>query len=40
MRKSHRYGVVREFCGHGLGRLFHDAPEVIHAGRKPAPDRN
>lgn len=26
-----RYGVVREFCGHGLGRLFHDAPEVIHA---------
>ncbi|MEJ5978699.1 type I methionyl aminopeptidase [Novosphingobium sp. PS1R-30] len=28
-----RYGVVREFCGHGLGRLFHDAPEVIHAAR-------
>ncbi len=27
-----RYGVVRDFCGHGLGRLFHDAPEVIHAG--------
>jgi methionyl aminopeptidase len=26
-----RYGVVREFCGHGLGRLFHDSPEVIHA---------
>ncbi len=26
-----RYGVVREFCGHGLGRLFHDAPEVIHS---------
>ena len=32
--KSHRYGVVQEFCGHGLGRLFHDAPEVIHTGRK------
>lgn len=30
--ESHRYGVVREFCGHGLGRLFHDAPEVVHAG--------
>ncbi len=29
----HRYGVVQEFCGHGLGRLFHDAPEVIHAAR-------
>lgn len=28
-----RYGVVREFCGHGLGRLFHDSPEVIHAAR-------
>lgn len=31
--ERHRYGVVREFCGHGLGRLFHDAPEVIHAAR-------
>ncbi|AKM10768.1 methionyl aminopeptidase [Croceicoccus naphthovorans] len=31
--ERHRYGVVRDFCGHGLGRLFHDAPEVIHAGR-------
>lgn len=31
--EKHRYGVVRDFCGHGLGRLFHDAPEVIHAGR-------
>lgn len=31
--EAHRYGVVREFCGHGLGRLFHDAPEVVHAAR-------
>ncbi len=31
--EGHRYGVVRDFCGHGLGRLFHDAPEVVHAGR-------
>lgn len=31
--EANRYGVVREFCGHGLGRLFHDAPEVIHAAR-------
>jgi methionyl aminopeptidase len=31
--EKHRYGVVRDFCGHGLGRLFHDAPEVVHAGR-------
>ena len=31
--EGHRYGVVRDFCGHGVGRLFHDAPEVVHAGR-------
>jgi len=31
--ERHRYGVVRDFCGHGLGRLFHDAPEVVHVGR-------
>lgn len=31
--ESNRYGVVRDFCGHGLGRLFHDAPEVVHVGR-------
>ena len=31
--EGHRYSVVRDFCGHGLGRLFHDSPEVVHAGR-------
>jgi methionyl aminopeptidase len=31
--EHNRYGVVREFCGHGVGRLFHDAPEVVHAAR-------
>ena len=31
--EKHRYGIVRDFCGHGVGRLFHDSPEVIHAGR-------
>jgi methionyl aminopeptidase len=31
--EAHRYSVVRDFCGHGLGRVFHDAPEVVHAGR-------
>lgn len=25
--------VVRDFCGHGLGRLFHDEPNIIHIGR-------
>ena len=31
--EKHRYGVVRDFCGHGLGRMFHDAPEVVHVGK-------
>jgi methionyl aminopeptidase len=31
--ERHRYAVVRDFCGHGLGRVFHDTPEVVHAGR-------
>jgi methionyl aminopeptidase len=31
--ERNRYGVVRDFCGHGVGKLFHDSPEVIHAGR-------
>jgi methionyl aminopeptidase len=31
--EGNRYSVVRDFCGHGVGRLFHDSPEVIHAGR-------
>ena len=31
--EQNRYGVVREFCGHGVGRLFHDAPEVVHVGK-------
>jgi methionyl aminopeptidase len=31
--EKHRYGVVRDFCGHGIGRVFHDAPNVVHVGR-------
>lgn len=31
-RKFH-YGVVRDFCGHGLGKVFHDSPEVVHVGK-------
>lgn len=29
-----RYGIVREYTGHGLGRDFHEAPQVIHTGRR------
>ncbi|HSK38472.1 MAG TPA: type I methionyl aminopeptidase [Arenibaculum sp.] len=31
--EAHRFSVVRDFCGHGLGRVFHDAPSVLHFGR-------
>jgi methionyl aminopeptidase len=28
-----RFTVVRDFCGHGLGRIFHTAPSVLHYGK-------
>jgi methionyl aminopeptidase len=28
--EGQRFSVVRDFCGHGLGRVFHDAPSVLH----------
>jgi methionyl aminopeptidase len=28
-----RFSVVRDFCGHGLGRIFHSAPSVLHYGQ-------
>jgi methionyl aminopeptidase len=31
--EAHKYSVVRDFCGHGLGRIFHDAPNILHYGR-------
>jgi methionyl aminopeptidase len=31
--ESHRMSVVRDFCGHGLGRVFHAPPNVVHYGR-------
>jgi methionyl aminopeptidase len=30
--ESNRYSVVRDFCGHGVGRIFHDAPSILHFG--------
>ena len=30
--EGHRCSVVRDFCGHGLGRVFHDAPNIMHFG--------
>jgi methionyl aminopeptidase len=34
LAEKERCSVVRDFCGHGLGRLFHDAPNVLHYGRE------
>ena len=31
--EAERYSVVRDFCGHGLGRVFHDAPNILHYGQ-------
>jgi len=31
--EGHGYSVVREFCGHGIGRKFHEEPQVLHYGR-------
>ena len=32
--EANRMSVVRDFCGHGIGRLFHDSPNVLHYGRR------
>ncbi|QDH15337.1 type I methionyl aminopeptidase [Oecophyllibacter saccharovorans] len=31
--EAQRLGVVTDFCGHGIGRSFHEAPSVLHYGR-------
>jgi len=32
--ESERTSVVRDFCGHGLGRVFHDVPNILHYGKR------
>ncbi|WP_282296283.1 type I methionyl aminopeptidase [Stenotrophomonas sp. PS02289] len=32
--KAHGYSVVKEFCGHGIGREMHEEPQVLHYGRR------
>ncbi|MGD1977072.1 MAG: type I methionyl aminopeptidase [Gammaproteobacteria bacterium] len=34
--ESHHCSVVREYCGHGIGREFHEDPQVLHYGRRGA----
>jgi methionyl aminopeptidase len=31
--EGHRFSVVRDFCGHGIGRRFHEPPNVLHFGK-------
>jgi methionyl aminopeptidase len=31
--EKQRFSVVRDFCGHGIGRIFHDTPSILHFGR-------
>jgi len=32
--ENNNYSVVREYCGHGIGREFHEDPQVLHYGQK------
>lgn len=31
--EKNRFSVVREYCGHGIGKIFHEAPNVLHYGQ-------
>ena len=31
--ESHHFSIVREYCGHGIGRVFHEDPQVLHYGK-------
>jgi methionyl aminopeptidase len=32
--EKHHFSVVREYCGHGIGRIFHEDPQVLHYGSR------
>ena len=32
--ESNRFSVVREYCGHGIGEVFHEDPQVLHYGKR------
>ncbi|ASF47886.1 type I methionyl aminopeptidase [Methylovulum psychrotolerans] len=36
--EGNRYSVVREFCGHGIGKKFHEDPQVLHYGKAGSGD--
>jgi methionyl aminopeptidase len=37
--EAHGFSVVREFCGHGIGRRFHEEPQILHYGSAGAGER-
>jgi methionyl aminopeptidase len=37
--ESHGFSVVREFCGHGIGKKFHEEPQVLHYGKPGTLDK-
>jgi len=30
IKKSGRYSIVKEYCGHGIGEVFHEEPQIVH----------
>jgi methionyl aminopeptidase len=34
--EQNRFSIVREYCGHGIGRIFHEDPQVLHYGHRGA----
>jgi methionyl aminopeptidase len=32
--EAQHYSVVREYCGHGIGRIFHEDPQILHYGER------
>jgi len=34
LASMHGYSVVEDYCGHGIGREFHEAPQVVHVGKR------
>lgn len=37
--EKNRFTVVREYCGHGIGKVFHEAPNVLHYGKAGTGER-
>lgn len=36
--EAHNYSIVREYCGHGIGAVFHEDPQIVHYGKQGTGD--